>query len=73
MSREFKVTLTPADEALFKFDAENNVEPARTIAERLALKWSTYLRPEMVDDIACAIEDARNLGERRGIFTAPLS
>lgn len=63
-----KIMPQPEYDALNAFDAENNVEPARVIAERIALKWSSYLRPEMVDDISHAIEDAMSLGERRAAF-----
>ena len=59
-----KIVLTPEDRARHAFDAENNVEPCRTIAERIV---HNYPHPDdLVDDISHAIEDARALGERRG-------
>ena len=63
-----KITLTPADEALFAFDAENNVEPARTIAERIAAQYGVHSSAPIVDGISHAIEDAMRLGERRGLL-----
>jgi hypothetical protein len=61
-----RMVLTPADEALFAFDAENHVEPVRTIAERIAAKHGAGPTHSLVDDISRAIEDAYSLGERRG-------
>lgn len=63
-----KITITPADAALFKFDADNNVEPFRTIAERIAWKYGAGRTHSLVDDIAHAIEDAHDLGVRRGPY-----
>lgn len=70
MADEFKITSTPEWDALHAFDVENDVEPARTIAERIA--WRFDFRPEhmIVDDIAHAIEDAREIGTRRGPLEA---
>ena len=61
-----KIKIQPEWETLYAFDAENNVEPFRTIAERIA--WRFDFRPDhmIVDDISVALEDAYNLGERRG-------
>ena len=63
-----KIISTPADEALWAFDQANNVEPARTIAERIA--WRFDFRPDhmIVDDISEAIEDAVELGQRRAAY-----
>ena len=64
----FKITPQPEYDALNAFDAENNVEPARTIAERIA--WRFDFRPDhmIVDDISHAIEDAVELGQRRAAY-----
>ena len=64
--RDFKIIPQPEYDALHAFDAENNVEPFRTIAERIARKYGAGETHSLVDDIAQAIEDAYNLGERRG-------
>lgn len=66
MPGEVKIMHQPEWDALHAFDAENNVEPARTIAERIALKYGAGNKHSLVDDIAHAIEDAMNIGERRG-------
>lgn len=62
-----KITRQPEYDALNAFDAENNVEPFRTTAERIAWQYG-YKEPAhpMVDAISAALEDAYNLGERRG-------
>ena len=60
--------MTPIEKALSKFDDENNVEPTRRIAERIALKYGAGPTHSLVDDIHHAIEDAYNLGARRGVF-----
>lgn len=54
-------------DALHAFDAENPNEtrPSRTIAEEIALTYGFDRIHPLVDDIAHAIEDARNIGERR--------
>ena len=49
-----------------KKDAENKVEPARNIAEQIALKYGAGKTHSMVDEISHAIEDARDIGKRRG-------
>ena len=59
-----KVVLTPEDKARLAFDAENNVEPCRTIAERIVRK--NPHPDDLVDYISYAIEDARALGKKRG-------
>lgn len=61
---------TPAFEALHAFDAENNVEPTRAVAQRIAAKYSADINHPIVDDIQSALEDAYNLGERRGPYVA---
>lgn len=63
-----KIHTSPEYEALHRFDAEHNVEPCRTIAERIAKKWDCMSVHPIVDDIAHAIEDAREIGEKRGPF-----
>jgi hypothetical protein len=55
----------PEYDALHAFDAENNVEPTQTIARRLV---DHYFGIALVDAISNAIEDARDLGERRVQF-----
>lgn len=63
-----KFETSPADEALFAFDADHNVEPARTIAERIASKYGCGFTHALVDDISHAIEDARDIGRMRAGF-----
>jgi len=63
-----RITSTPAWDALNAFDAENNVEPARTIAQRIAWKYAAGPNHPLVDDISAAIEDAMNLGGRRSVL-----
>lgn len=63
-----KITPQPEWDAIHQFDADNNVEPARTIAERIAWKYGAGKTHSMVDDIAHAIEDAMELGQRRGLL-----
>lgn len=70
MADEFKITSTPEWDALHAFDVENDVEPARTIAERIASKYGADKRHSVVDDISHAIEDAREIGTRRGPLEA---
>lgn len=64
MTKE-RVVTTPADEARHAFDAEHNVEPSRTVAQRIAWKYGCGRNHSLVDDIQHAIEDAWNLGEKR--------
>jgi len=59
-----RVVLTEADKRRMAFDHENNVEPCRTIAERIVHRYRRY-GTVLVDEISHAIEDARSLGERR--------
>lgn len=69
-----KIVSTPEWDALHAFDHENNVEPFRVIAQRIAIKYGYDEMHYIVDDISSAIEDAYNLGERRGpLATAALS
>ena len=56
------------DRAMLKFDDQNNVEPPRKIAERIALRYGAGPTHSLVDDIHHAIEDAYNLGARRGVY-----
>jgi hypothetical protein len=62
---ETKIISTPADEALWAFDQTNNVDPTRTIAERIAGNHGFGWRHPMVDEISHALEDARDIGRRR--------
>jgi hypothetical protein len=57
---------TVEQEALYRFDAENKVEPQRVIAERVAAIYGLGKTHPIVDDISHAIEDAREVFERRG-------
>jgi hypothetical protein len=60
-----RIVETPDDKARHTFDAANNVEPCRIIAERIAAKYGAGPTHSMVDAISHAIEDARELGEKR--------
>ena len=64
-----KITISPSDEAIYRFDAELNIEPTRMIAERIALHYGILpsLGDEggIIDAISHAIEDARDLGGKR--------
>lgn len=62
-----KITPQPEYDALNKFDAEHGVEPFRTIAERIVDKYfEVNAGTLLVDDIAHALEDAHELGVKRG-------
>ena len=63
-----KITSQPEWDALHQFDADNNVEPARVIAYRIAAKYGHSPTGRLVDEIAHAIEDAMELGQRRGLL-----
>jgi hypothetical protein len=67
MSEEHRIASSPEWDAVHAFDTENNVLPFRSIAERIAWRFG-YKEPThpMVDAISSALEDAYNLGERRG-------
>jgi hypothetical protein len=67
------VTVTAKDEALFAFDAEHKVEPARTIAKRIAAKYGVGPTHSLVDEISQAIEDAWAIGEKRAAHLARVS
>lgn len=58
------VTTTPAFDALHQFDADNNVEPFRATATRIAQAYMEY--SELVDAISHALEDAAEIGKKRG-------
>lgn len=58
-----KVVLTEADKRRMAFDHEFNVEPCRTVAEKIGHRWGLW--PTVVEEIAWAIEDARRIGELR--------
>lgn len=68
-----KIASTPAWDAVHEFDAQNNVEPFRTIAERIAYGAGCSKNHPLVDEISAALEDAYNLGERRGPLVAAAS
>jgi hypothetical protein len=65
---ENKITRQPEWDALHKFDADNNVEPSRTIAERIGERFQFVAIHPIIDAISHAIEDAMRLGERRAEF-----
>lgn len=66
MTDQFKIAHQPEYDALNAFDAENNVKPFRTIAEHIAANHDFWTTHPIVDEISHALEDAYNLGERRG-------
>jgi len=70
MTDEFKIVSTPEWDALHAFDVANNIEPARRIARRIAMKYDCSQTHPIVDDIAHAIEDALTIGARRGLLEA---
>ena len=72
MSDELKFTSTPEWDALNAFDAENNVEPTRVVACRIACKYahSATENGQLIDEISHAIEDAMEIGARRGPLEA---
>lgn len=62
-----KIAPAPEWDAVNAFDQENNVEPFITIAMRIVERYRVHLGANaLVDDISHALEDAYNLGERRG-------
>lgn len=63
---ETKITPQPEYDALYAFDAENNIEPASVVAERIAAKYGFADTHPIVDDIHYAIEDAMEMGQKRG-------
>lgn len=65
-----KIVSTPAWDALHAFDVQNGVEPFRTTAERIAAAHDFWTTHPIVDEISAALEDAYNLGERRGPLAA---
>jgi hypothetical protein len=65
MSDSQKITVTDADKAVFAFDAANGVEPFRTTAERIALSHGFLPVDAIVDDIAHAMENTFDIGQRR--------
>jgi hypothetical protein len=65
MSEQNRFRITPRDEAIFDFDAADNVEPPRRIARRIAMKYDCGNTHPIVDEISHAIEDAMLLGSRR--------
>lgn len=74
MSEGFKIHPQPEYDALNAFDAENHVEPTRVIAERIVEGYGLIplVAQSMVDEISGAIEDARDLGVRRGPLIPPV-
>lgn len=65
MDESLRVVTTPADEALFAFDAQNNVQPPRAIAEKIAWRYGMGKTHPIVDTISHAVEDAMDIGGRR--------
>ena len=61
-----KIAYQPEYDALNAFDAENRIEPVRQIACRIAMKYDCGQHHPIVDDISRALEDAYDLGVRRG-------
>lgn len=66
-----KIQHQPECDALNAFDAANNVEPMRTIAERIAWTYGAGPKHSMVDEISHALEDAYELGVKRGPLIPP--
>jgi hypothetical protein len=66
-----KITPQPEYDALHAFDAENNIEPASVVAERIAARYGFHDRHPIVDDIHYALEDAWEIGQRRGKLIPP--
>jgi len=64
----YKIRRQPEYDMLTAFDAANNVEPPRRVAERIAAKHGADRTHPIVDDISSAIENAITLGEKRGRF-----
>lgn len=64
----YKITTTPEQEALYQFDAEHNVEPTRETAMRIAMKYGFPATSALVDEISHAVEDAYEIGQKRGIL-----
>lgn len=48
------------------FDIENDVIPCRAVAINICGHYGIDPTSSIVDDISHAIEDARNVGEKRG-------
>jgi hypothetical protein len=68
VTNEFKINITPEQEALYLFDAEHNVEPTRETAMRIAMKYGFPAASALVDEISHAIEDAYEIGQKRGLL-----
>lgn len=68
MSNDNRIISTPEWDALHAFDAENGVEPFRTTAARIAGEFGFNDMHSIVDHIAHALEDAMEVGARRGPF-----
>lgn len=66
-----KIAHQPEYDAINAFDAENNVLPTRKLAELIAQQHGLGLWHSLIDEISHAIEDARELGERRGRLIPP--
>jgi hypothetical protein len=60
-----RFTLSDQDKADMQFDDENDVLPARTVAEQIGERFGADARHPLVDAISHAIEDALEIGERR--------
>lgn len=69
---ENKITPQLEYEALNAFYFAHNVEPFRTIAEKIVSKYfEVNAVTLLVDDIASSLEDAYELGVKRGPLIPP--
>jgi hypothetical protein len=66
VNQSLRIVETAQSRANHVFDEANNVEPCRTVAKRIAGEYDIPEIHPLVDSIAHAIEDARELGEKRG-------
>lgn len=63
---DIPITPQPEYDALYAFDAENNVEPPLTIARRIMQKYDMGRNLELLDDIMFALNEVQEVSERRG-------
>lgn len=70
MEKMIPIPRTPEWDAVNAFDAKINLEPDRVIAQRIARKHGFLDTDDIVDEISHALEDAYNIGERRGPLVA---
>jgi hypothetical protein len=68
MANDNRVVFDPEYERLHQFDAENNLQPSRAVAKDIAAKYGIDEMHPIVDDIAHAVEDALDLGQRRADY-----